>query len=406
MADDNDPVIASYELILSAPHQPISVDSTSSNPSIYVLQYSAHRPASRPYAASRQQKPSTLRCKPKTGLVEVDVPIITTEHYNNDAGSRYGSAMAESRTVGAGGSHGLVGGFNTGPAQVGSLHDIPAHQDQNPRPLLAKQTLGGKIAKPTEREPIYFLGSLHNGAIYLSHLDALVQLRPQLHHIDAEDENSQRRLQMSGGAPGTKKPGLEIAPKLESKAIELKLKDNKEDPRDRSLNVNAKLLRDIQIDSWQKHEWIDQDDTASVSQADSFLHQVNESEGCAVLKSALSNGDWLDRMSAPREDGKKGLLSKLRGRERERARRKKAEEERKKSKQNNQPHDPSSGPLIDQSSDSELSSPEASDLDMDAEHGHDVHVENLVDAPIEIKEEQAPEIVPPKKRGRPRKTQN
>lgn len=316
--------------------------------------------------------------------------------------------MAESRIARVGGSHGLAGGFNSGPAQASSLQDVPMHAGSAlGRPPLATQTLGGKIAKQNEREPIYLLGSLQNGALHLSHLDAVVQMRPQLHHIDAEDENSQRRLQMNGAA-GVKKPGLEVVPKMESKAIEIKLKDSKEDPRDRSLNASTKLLRDIQVDPWQRHEWIDQDEPVSQERAATHLHAQELPTEHAHLKSALSNGDWLDRMSAPREDGKKGLLAKLRGRERERARRKKAEEEKKqRSKEAASSSDPNKGPLLEQSSDSELSSPEVSDLEEDADK--DVSMLTTVEGPIEIKEEPEPQesvpapAPPPEKRGRAKK---
>jgi hypothetical protein len=189
---------------------------------------------------------------------------------------------------------------------------------------------------------------------------------------------------------------------MESKAIEIKLKDSKEDPRDRSLNASSKLLRDIQMDQWQRHEWIDQDNNDAQEQAAAYLY-ADSSNGHVQLKSALSNGDWLDRMSAPREDGKKGLLAKLRGRERERARRKKAEEEKKqKSKDTSTPADLTKGPLLEQSSDSDLSSPEASDLDQD--EPEEVPVQSAPAEAIEIKEEPDP-VSPPaaRKRGRPKK---
>lgn len=406
MADEHDPVVASYDVILSAPPAFERGSASSDEPEILVLQYPAHRPSAKPYSAARLQKPNSLKYKKKTGLVEVEVPIITTEYYNHEAGHKYGQAIAESRTISTGGSHGLVGGFNAGPVQVGSLHDIPAHTNPSARPSLANQTLGGKIARPTEKEPIYFLASLRDNAIHLSHLDAVVQMRPQLHHIDAEDENNARRLQMSGGLAGAKKAGLEITPKMESKAIEIKLKDNKEDPRDRSLNANTKLLRDIQVDPWKKHGWVDQDDSLSKLQADSLLYRQQGTESISELKSAISNGDWLDRMSAPREDGKKGLLAKLRGRERERARRRKAEEEKKRSKDTAPSADSNKGHLLEQSSDSDLSSPEVSDLEQDANE-EEFEPSNNVQAPIEIKEEPEPEVVAPapaRKRGRPKKT--
>jgi hypothetical protein len=412
MTEDDDPVVASYDIILNNPSAQNPPPTDSNNTPIdhtFVLQYPAHRAPHRPYTTATEQKPLALRYKTKTGIVEVDVPILTSENYNHQVGSRYGTAVAESRIARVGGTYGLSGGFNSGPTQPAALHDIPAHNgaDRGATPLTA-QTLGGKIAKPTEKDPLYFLGALRGGALHLSPLDAVVQLRPQLHHIDAEEELAQRRMQVNGPNTGKTKTGPDGAPKIESKAIELKLKDNKEDPRDRSLNANTRLLRDIQIDPWQKHRWVEQSEEASHAAIEAEVYGNLDNTNTS-LKSTLTNGDWLDRMSAPREDGKKGLLAKLRGRERERARRKKAEEERKRHSKAAATSDATRGPLLEQSSDSELSSPEASDLEDDVDQ--DVTMQGTVDRAIEIKEEpqiadttsSVPTTAAPKKRGRPKK---
>ena len=402
MADPSDPVVASYDVFLAPP---IGVEpsgsSTTQSPSskVLMLQYPAYRPSSRPYSAAKSQKPSELRHKPNTGMVEVDVPILTHEHYNHDLGTRYGKAISDSKSLHGSSAHGLAGGFHAGSSQAASLREIPVHDDiEANSPALSTQTLGGKIAQPCERDPIYFLGSLRNDSIHLSHLDGVVQLRPQLHHLDAEEEINQKRFQVGGNGPGVK-PKAESEPgpsKLESRAIEIKLKDTKYEARDRTMNENTRLLRDIQTDSWGSHKWVDQDHDASHAARDRTLVS-NESRDAAPhtcpgkLRSALSNGDWLDRMSAPREDGKKGLLAKLRGRERERARRKKAEEEKKqKSKASGAESNPGMGPLMEQSSDSEASSADATDVEMEkgmtenVRQHTDVHMEDA----IEIKEEQ------------------
>lgn len=341
-AEDDDPVVASYDIFLtqSLPvHSQTPSDTDPSSSRVFLLQYPAHRPSSKPYSNARLQKPTGLRLKPEVGLLEVDVPILTNEYYNDDTGYKYGKALAESRTIQAGGTHGLGGGFSTGSAMSASLRDIPAHEEHDQQhTYLNIQTLGGKIAVASERDPVYLLGSFRDNELHLSHLDAVVQMRPQLHHIDAEEENNQKKFQAASSMAASKaKAGADSgAPKLESKAIEIKIKDTKDDNKDRNLNENSKLLRDIQMDQWHPHEWIDQDDATSQAMREKHLYLgtslLNESKfgdhEAARLKSCIGNGDWLDKMSAPREDGKKGLLAKLRGRERERARRKKAEEEK------------------------------------------------------------------------------
>ena len=315
---------------------------------LLLLQYPAHRPHSRPYTASRSQKPRSLRFKPETGLLELDVPIDTHKHYNDEDGIRYQKALNE--TTGANeatSTFGLAAGFNTIQGGLGAgtlqdpvdLHAVPQHEDEN---RLEVQTLGGKISSPTSRDPIYMVGMFHGNTLHLTHLDAIAQMRPQLHHLDAQDELTQRRtLAASQSAkrpakPPTAENGLPAkTPKLESKAVDVKLRDSKIDDKDRSLNANGRLLRAIQNEPWQTYSWTDQDDLAARATLEEIIHAPVAAETAPRLKSVLSNGEWLDKMSAPREagHGKKGLLAKLRGREREKARRKKNEEERRRLKE-------------------------------------------------------------------------
>ncbi len=402
MADDDDPVIASYDVCFTN-NLPSDVTSSSK---LYLLQYPSHRARSKPYNAARSQAPTSLRLKSEAGFLEVDIPILAHENYNEVNGERFGKAMAESRTLQAGGSYGLAGGFGTGSIQP-RLRDIPHHDQQNAStPLLSTQTLGGKIPKPTERDPIYLIGYLHKNRIQLSHLDAVVQMRPQLHHIDAEEELSHKRAQASTTKAGMEPP----APKTESKAIELKIRDNKDDTKDRNMKDNARQLRDILVDKWQDHEWVDEDEEEARTALSSSLGPTG-SDVLPKLRSSLGNGDWLDKMSAPREDGKKGLLAKLRGRERERARRKKAEEEKRQRQREaagNAPDTPA--PLIDMSDDSELTSPDITDDDL----AEEVAATSKPADEVLVKEEPAPfpaskrsllaSAPTPKKRGRPRKS--
>lgn len=418
MADDDDPVIASYDVCLTDPLSSTTKDSLSK---LLLLQYPAHRESSKPYNAAAGQAPTSLRLKPETGFIEVDVPMVTEQYYNAITGERFGKAMADSRTMHVGGTHGVAGGFATGSV-ISRLRDIPSHdQPEYPPPTLRTQTLGGKIVAPTPRDPIYLVGCFNQNTLQLSELDGIVQMRPQFHHIDAEDEINQKRFQANNNASMSRqKPGLETAaPKIESKPIEVKMRDTKDDVKDRGLNENARLLREIQMEEWQHHDWIDEDEDDARNAFETYLRlPPGRLQHLPKLQSSLGNGDWLDKMSAPREDGKKGLLAKLRGRERERARRKKAEEEkRQRQKEVTGAASSSHGPLLGMSSDSDPSSPEVSDSD--AAEEATASRTNAVET-VQIKEEPAAPIplsqnlgssIPvapasaPKKRGRPRKSQ-
>ncbi|KIW34402.1 uncharacterized protein PV07_01180 [Cladophialophora immunda] len=416
MADDDDPVIASYDVCLTNSNSSVARDSSK----LYLLQYPSHRPYHKPYNATMAQTPTALRLKPEAGFIEVDIPM-GQKYYSEVAGERFGKAVAESRTINAGGSFGLAGGFGAGTAQT-RLKDIPMHdQYAAPAPRLETQTLGGKIPIQSTRDPVYLVGCFHQNQIHLSYLDAVVQMRPQLHHIDAEDETNQRRF--AGGSntgSSRQKPGLEPpAPKVESKAIEIKIRETKDDTKDRTMNDNARQLRDIQTDQWQSYKWVDEDEPTAKAALDSQMRLVSDPmQTLPKLQSCISNGDWLDKMSAPREDGKKGLLAKLRGRERERARRKKAEEEkRQRQKEASGAASSSHGPLLGMSEDSDLSSPDITDDDLPDE---DLATRKDTADDIQIKQEPAAPFPPsrrnlisaatkpgpsdpPKKRGRPRK---
>jgi RPC5 protein len=316
-----------------------------------LLQYPAHRPAGIPYNARNLQKPTSLRLKPSTGLIELDIPIDTKLNYNSYKGSAYATSLKRSRIAQEGGTHGLSGGFNTGSLGRSNREDehidmktIPTHLDD---PNLSVQTLGGKIVKPSPGDPIYMLGSLQNNTLHLSHLDALVQVRPELHHLDAADELERNRgistttgkAKGKDGAAAAVNGDMAAPPtqhgKPESKAIDIKLKPSGPSSHDDlSTNTNAKLLRAIQTEPWQTYEWVDEDDPESLDVSEKALHLPlppgeGDTDGISKLESATSNSTYLDLLSAPRiehgKKGDKGLMGKVRGRERERQRRKRNE---------------------------------------------------------------------------------
>ena len=251
-AEEEDPVLSSYAVYIAPPSQSTSAAQSSSTSKLLLLQYPAHRPSPKPYNTRTLQKPTSLRIKPTTGLLEVDVPIDTRDNYSHEKGSEYGKALKRSGLSQQGGTHGLAGGFNAGAVgrrfQYDGFHlrDIPMYpgSDSNvssdPEDIITKQTLGGKIVHPSSGDPIYMLGSFRGSELHLSHLDALVQVRPQLHHLDAMDELERSRA--VANAANAKKTNLDTDPLagmngenaetqrqitptiLESKAVDVKFK--------------------------------------------------------------------------------------------------------------------------------------------------------------------------------------
>jgi len=165
---DSDPVVASYDVYL-----------TDSEISRYVLQY-LDRPANQAYDDRHGQKPTALRLKPQTGLVEVDVPISTRVNYDVGKGLRYGDAMKKSRSAREGGAYGMAGGFSGGSAGSGGGGKVKMEDGdvemggikkggdaEDTASLLRLQTLGGRKKTPEDGDPVYMLAAFR-GSTFLS----------------------------------------------------------------------------------------------------------------------------------------------------------------------------------------------------------------------------------------------
>ena len=154
---EEDPVIASYDVFL-----------TDSEISRYVFQY-LDRPQNKPYNERKGQKPTVLRMKPGTGLVEVEVPINTRAGYDVNKGLRYGDAMKKSRSARDGGSFGMAGGFSGGTMAAGGvrvksegggdIEVVDSKKMADPSALIRTQCLGGRIKPPEEGDPVHMLGT-------------------------------------------------------------------------------------------------------------------------------------------------------------------------------------------------------------------------------------------------------
>ncbi|KKK14781.1 hypothetical protein AOCH_004192 [Aspergillus ochraceoroseus] len=267
---DSDPVIASYDIYL-----------TDSEISRYVLQY-LDRPTGYAYDELNGQKPTALRLKPKTGLVEVDVPINTRVNYDVGKGLRYGDALRKSRSAREGGAGSLVGDVDMGG--MGGGEDAS---------LLKVQTLGGRIKGPEDGDPVYMLAAFRGDNLHLSPVSAVVQLHPQLHHLDAMDEIPKGR-----GAK-SRKEGEEDRAEPEARAIDVKIKAAED--REVIEPGNLDLLKSMQDEQWKTYDWVDADNEESWAIYENYMmHQ--DLEDLPQLETAINSEDYLDTMSAPRID--------------------------------------------------------------------------------------------------------
>lgn len=171
--DTDDPVISSYNIHL-----------TNSDVPRLVLQF-LDRDPNNAYDDAHGQKPSSLRLKPQSGLLEVDVPITTRVNYDIPKGLRYGDALRRSRVGGGGssGGFGMAGGFSGGGGGGGGITAAaggagPGAKVKNEpdammedksesaaASLLRNQTLGGRIKVPEEGDPVYMLATFRDGLL-------------------------------------------------------------------------------------------------------------------------------------------------------------------------------------------------------------------------------------------------
>lgn len=160
-------VVAEYDMYLNKPGK-----------RLMLLQY-PNRDPGQSYSDKTGQKPLELRIKPKSGLVEVDIPLSIHANFDKSKGIQYGEAMRKSRTLQGGGSYGFSGGLRAGIGPMGgprrsrsrideeasgieepSLEDLLENfEDSNEKGhVMNKIVLGGRIVPWKEGDPIYMVG--------------------------------------------------------------------------------------------------------------------------------------------------------------------------------------------------------------------------------------------------------
>lgn len=272
-------VVAEYNMYINNPGK-----------RLMLLQY-PNRDPGQSYSDKTGQKPLELRIKPKSGLVEVDIPLSVHAHFDKNKSLQFGEAMRKSRTLQDGGSYGLYGGLKAGvggpsrgrsrtdeqefeePALEPSLMDF---DDANQRGyVMNKLVLGGHIVPWKDGDPIYMIGVFKGSrqlspirwpprnfslliiladCVFLNKLDAIVQLRPQFNHLDALGD-----LDRTGNNPRSK-GGVETSiEEPQARAVNLTVKSTDVEDLDLygDMSENAKLLKTMREEPWQRLTWVD-----------------------------------------------------------------------------------------------------------------------------------------------------
>lgn len=297
---EDDPVLAEYDVFLTPPmHE-----------QIYLLQY-PNRPRNRPYAAKFGATPEEMRIKPKTGYLEVDINLNTEHNFNKYMGLKWGDAARMSKEVhNSTGTYGPAAGL--APGKVRSMNSARTVKDKADRELdfdndlrafkeaeqankvHHKQTLGGQIVKhDAEAEmgkPSYFVGAFQGEQLHLTKISGTVQMRPQFHHVDAEEQRARLAVSRAQAEAGTGPDP--IARAVHQRTVEHEEKNSTESRLRKLLSLAAQ-------EPWINMEYVDEDEQLAFDEFNRKLKVENTGE-LPHLRSEMNNDEFLDAISAPK----------------------------------------------------------------------------------------------------------
>ncbi|KAI0841852.1 hypothetical protein F5Y06DRAFT_258388 [Hypoxylon sp. FL0890] len=276
-SEDPDPIVASYD-VYTNPQLP-------ENRKLFVLQH----PNKQGTVRSPYRQVSEVRLKNKSGFIEVDVPMsIGHSDYERDKGLRWGSALVRSMGAKNGGTHGLAGGFGVGVptrgAAGGAGRGAGNRQNDLEREIsmldwneavrqdkvLRTQTLGGHFATEKETSCRWMIGVFKGDQLHLTPATSLVNLRPQLHHLDAHTEQERlsrpREAPAAGPASGAGAANKEGAAAGNgpqggtgaAKAIHMSIKSASSGDAEVTVDTMERRLRNVQTEQWIKLKYEDE----------------------------------------------------------------------------------------------------------------------------------------------------
>lgn len=262
-----------------------------------------------------------MRIKPKSGFVEVDVPIHVKANYDRQKGVRWGESMRKAREEQGIAGFGMAAGFGSastrgripGPpararddAAIGDVEEeaatldrlIENFDDANEKGhVMNTQTLGGQVVNDEGgQKPVYMLGAFRDNELHLTRVNGLVHMRPQFHHLDAESlaEQQKRRAQRS------KEAGAEGA-EPEARAVNLVVKNPADASDSAESSAYKRFLSNAQDEPWTKLQWYDEMDQESFDAYHEALF-VEDTSAAAKLKSTMDDETYLDAISLGRRD--------------------------------------------------------------------------------------------------------
>lgn len=193
------------------------------------------------------------------------------------------------------------------------------------------QTLGGQIIRhdsvSEEGKPIYFIGAFRGEELHLSRLDSTVQMRPQFHHLDAEDQRTRlansRQPQAShettngttgAGAASSSTAEAPAQPRVVTQSYITTTSNPRGDleQREHELKNNLQAAHE---EPWVPLEFVDEDDEDAYAVWAERMF-VGDVAAAGVLRSGMGDEEYLDAVSAPGREGLGRRRRKGKGRKR------------------------------------------------------------------------------------------
>lgn len=164
--EDDDPVVCSYDIHIT----------DSQAPDLYIFQYPV-RSRNKPYTKAENACPLEARLKPKSGLVEVDVPVNVHVNYDEEKGRAWGDVLRKAaKEAGRNQLAGSAGGVAGNKRRKVARGDDDEEEEEEPDVMrmefadaikagrvLNKQTLGSKMQPDNTK---YMVGVFKNGIIF------------------------------------------------------------------------------------------------------------------------------------------------------------------------------------------------------------------------------------------------
>ncbi|KAL8921236.1 MAG: hypothetical protein Q9208_005847 [Pyrenodesmia sp. 3 TL-2023] len=288
------------------------------NHRLLILRFPNRRP-DQEFADVNRNKPLELRIKPKYGFVELDVPITFLSDSDAFKAMKIQQAMMRSAIIQKGGSYGMAGGFgvNEEPASTKkgkgkAKESAPTEDTAPPDPEqlgdweFNKITLSGMIQRYDDTKPRLMAGVFKGNVLYLSHIDAVVELTVSFQHVDAlsDLEKTAARYHRDTKEARDSERERQIAlQQAEAKAVHVAVKSSEPDegmPEGRS--KIKEMLQEFADEPWQRMKWIDHDDPDSYRAFDDHFGLNKDPEELPDLVTTMSPRDYLDSISCPRYD--------------------------------------------------------------------------------------------------------